>query len=446
MGDAQVSIEPREQRLPVRPAGRPLGTFLRAPGGMGADGIHAALISVVDEFRRADEEADRAGAGGGDRLSYPGAIETDGREGTERATGRRLAEPKPRVLKVHVHPADLGTTGHIRLAWPAQLLAAAGHDVELFDPGPLEDMPEVQVEHDGQRIIRAKLMGEPACDVVVMQRLDSWSQVASVMALRNAGVRVIVDIDDDLGSLHAKHPGFTDLNPSRNSETNWHHVAAACREASLVTCTTPALAQRYGSHGRVAIIPNCIPKAYLDARKTEDGPVTVGWPGFVRSHPGDLDVTRGAVQRAIAGTGARYRAIGLADGVKEALGLIDEPEVVAGVGLDGYAAAIAQLDVGLAPLAVNRFNQAKSALKCLDLSACGVPFVCSPTDPYLDYCKQGVGFVARQPKHWEAMVRRLIKEPSLRAEQSVAGREVASRWTLEENAWRWAEIWLASND
>jgi glycosyltransferase involved in cell wall biosynthesis len=117
------------------------------------------------------------------------------------------------------------------------------------------------------------------------------------------------------------------------------------------------------------------------------------------------------------------------------------PEATGNVAFDEWPRAVASLGIGIAPLQDSTFNSAKSALKILEYSATGVPWVASPRAEYAAFHRQGVGLLAAKPQHWFQHLRRLATDPSLRQEMSEAGRAVAAQHTVEGNAWRWLEVW-----
>jgi hypothetical protein len=221
---------------------------------------------------------------------------------------------------------------------------------------------------------------------------------------------------------------------------NWQHMAEACRMADLVTVSTPALAERYGRHGRVAVLENCIPERLLSMPRNSDGN-TVGWTGFTPTHPGDLRATQGGVAEVVR-KGARYLQVGPATGVKEQLGLDGYPEATAALpNIEDYYLAIGRLDVGICPLLDTKFNHAKSWLKPLEMAARGVVPVMSPVREYRDFCEEGVGFLASRGREWRSHIERLLKDDRRRREESELARATAADWTIEGNAHYWVEAW-----
>lgn len=345
-------------------------------------------------------------------------------------------------MRVVVYPADLGGCGHFRLIWPAQLLAAAGHDVEIRPPadrglklriGPDEHVADV-LDVDG-------------VDVMVFQRLTHQWMAEAVPLLRAKGVAVAIDVDDDLASVHPRNPAYRSMHPrfadrpgpaGQIHRHSWLHLAAACREATLVTVSTPALLDRYARHGRGHVIYNHLPDIYYGVPREDSA--AIGWPAALASHPDDPAPVGGAVARLVA-EGVDFRVVGDPVGVGTAFGLTRDPVGRTGVDPQAWPAAVAELGIGIAPLADTLFNRSKSALKPLEMSALGVPWVASPRAEYERLHKMGCGVLADTPRRWYRELRRLVDSPALRAERAEAGLEVADRLRLAGNAWRWLEAW-----
>ncbi len=105
------------------------------------------------------------------------------------------------------------------------------------------------------------------------------------------------------------------LDPWGNTQAEYYNNktnVAQLGTADLVTVTTPALAERYGSHGRVKVLPNLVPASYFDIPTHAPRKVspTVGWTGSVVTHVGDLDVMGGVIPGVLAETGLGARARG----------------------------------------------------------------------------------------------------------------------------------------
>ncbi len=375
-------------------------------------------------------------------------------------------------MRVTVHPAGDDACSLYRLTSPARVLADQGADVHLTREVAYECSFDLSHRPVG-------LVSEPETDVVVLQRpLHRWKGDL-IDALQRAGVAVVVEIDDDFGAVHprnaawpgahrewmrdaeARERGLLDGTPvetlSRSGRV-WRRkvgvladesdlwLRRACKAADLVTVTTPALADRYAPHGRVAVLPNLVPERYLSIAAAPRDGVTVGWGGTVATHPDDLEVTGGGVARAVAETGARFEVVGDGEGVATGLGLDAPPSVTGWVDLEDWPAALARFDVGIVPLADSRFDEAKSALKMMEMAAVGVPSVVSPTPDNVRMYKHGLGLLAFTPAEWEQQVSRLIRNEAERLALAEHGREVMAGFTYERHAERWLDAWAQALD
>lgn len=283
----------------------------------------------------------------------------------------------------------------------------------------------------------------PDADVVVLQRPLRWEVADAVPMLQGHGLRVVIEVDDDFAAIHPHNVSFDHVHPKRSPDRNFHHLQRACAQADHVVVTTPALARRYGKHGRVTVVPNHVPKRYLDVTVEPNEATYVGWTGSIDTHPTDLQVTGSGIQSALTATGAKFAVVGTGKGVRKALSLIDEPVTTGWVAIEDYPACMAQLDVGIVPLDDIVFNQGKSNLKALEFAALGVPAVVSPTQDNERLAKLGAGVLAGNRREWAREVARLAGDPSLRVETGGRAREVAARWTIEGNCERWWEAWTA---
>jgi len=112
-----------------------------------------------------------------------------------------------------------------------------------------------------------------------------------------------------------------------------------------------------------------------------------------------------------------------------------------------YPRQVADLDVGLVPLADNRFNAAKSALKMSEMAALGVPSVISTSPDNLRmHNATGIGMVATTPDEWRHHLTALLTSPDLRAEMAAQGREAMRDYTYEEHAGDWFAAWASAAD
>lgn len=332
-------------------------------------------------------------------------------------------------MKVVVYPADAFGCGSFRMRWPGEACAKAGHDVRVVDPKDRR----LRVVMEGHTV---KDVLDVDADVVVLQRVTHAYMAQAVGIMRAKGITVVVDVDDDLSSIHPSNPAWKVHRPGAGLHS-WHSVAEACRNASLVTVSTPALLDVYARHGRGHVLPNYLPDYYYGLPRTDSD--TVGWPGSYHSHPNDPESLGGAVARLVD-EGADFVMRGDSTGAGRAFGLSADPPG-GPVPIDEWPAAVASLGIGIAPLADTKFNRSKSWLKPLEMSACGVPWVASPRAEYERLHKLGAGLLADRPRTWYRQLARLRESAAMREELSDAGRMVAEQLRLSQHAWRWMDAW-----
>lgn len=377
-------------------------------------------------------------------------------------------------MRVQVHAADLGGCGHYRLLWPAAALEVADPSLELEvltpDDGIAEsfrgraDIPATVAKHgpdtldrmarydlDPRAVVIGELEEVPDVDVVVLQRPLTAHLVDVVRILQRHGLTVVVEVDDDFDTIHPRNIAHPTVDPRLDAFRNREHLTAACELADIVVVTTPALAARYGSHGRVRIVPNYVPVRYLHVlprdREPGDVEVRVGWSGSLDTHPGDLEETGGTVGAVLRERGLKFHHIGppQQERIRRALGLhIDTLYATTGEWLPllKYPVAMAMVDVGLVPLALSPFNEAKSWLKGLEFASVGVPFIASPTGPYRQlHDDHGIGILAASPRDWRRELSRLLDDADYRYELGADYRRRARELTIENHITEWADAW-----
>lgn len=346
-------------------------------------------------------------------------------------------------IKVAVYPADRWGCGAHRMIWPGETLKRQGHNVTVT--ASQNRHVEMVIDNNVDRVVDVKIPDD--VDVVVLQRVTHKYLAQSVGVIRESGRTVVVDVDDDLAAIHPSNPAWGQLHP-RSAERRvgkeigmhtWSNLGEACRNASLVTATTPALVERYG-HGHGVVIPNYLADHYYDVPHVDSD--TFGWPASLKSHPNDPEVVGTAVRQLI-GMGFKFRVSTIAENVGGAFGVPEDvvERLSDAVPLYDWPAELSRVGVGIAPLADTRFNMAKSWLKPLELSAVGVPWVGSPRADYVRLNKLGCGVLVDRPKDWFRVLRRLLTDEQRRSELSAAGRDVAATLRLEDHAWRWMEAW-----
>lgn len=354
-------------------------------------------------------------------------------------------------MKIKVYPADTTGCGYFRLIWPVQTLLSGSVPADVTIEVQPPQNRDLKMRIDGE-VVQDVLDVEPGT-VYVFQRLTHRWMAQAVPILRSKGAAVVVDVDDDLGSIHPRNPAYWAMHPRNEGawdtvkrEVNrhsWLNLQQACRDATMVTVSTPALLKRYAAHGRGHVLFNYLPEHYYGVPH-EDSAI-VGWPASLHSHPDDPSVIGGAVARLYA-SGTAFRIVADPTATGEAFGLPEDPPGAGNIPIEHWPSAVAELGVGIAPLADTRFNACKSWLKPLEMSALGVPWVASPRTEYERLHRRGAGILADTPRRWYRELERLTKNAPLRHELTEGGRTVAEELRLKDHAWRWLEAWSRAAD
>lgn len=339
-------------------------------------------------------------------------------------------------MRISVLPADDAGCGWYRLRYPAQALIAQGADVVIDTVGPTVawDRPWRDAPSPTHKVLGFAKRYE--ADVVVMQRPARRWWADFIPHFQAQGTKVVVDVDDLVDDIHKRNQAY---DAHRQDHLNYNWVDEACRLADVVTCTTPALLRRYG-HGHGVVLPNLVPESHFTIYGLKH-PETVGWAGFVGTHPGDLRVTDGSVGAVIQSSGWGFHVIGDGEQVATDLHLPSEPSVTGRVEFRDYAYEVARLEVGIVPLMDSAFNRAKSCLKAAEMSSLGVAVVMSSTPDNVRLNKLGVGVLADSRGQWRRQLGRLVSDASWRYELADKGREAMRSLTYEAHCGRWLEAW-----
>jgi Glycosyl transferases group 1 len=339
-------------------------------------------------------------------------------------------------MKVLAVAAD-DSSGHYRIRLPVEAL----HDDDVHVEVLTKEFP-VTRNRDGTYAFT------PDCDVLVIQRPMHEKIVNLIDHVQAQGIAVVVEADDDFHTVQANNIAFFQHHPKADPRANFHHFAECVKRADLVTVSTPALVDRYGSHGRIALLRNYVSSDWTLVPRHNDGH-TIGWAGTTLNHPTDLQATRGGVSMAMDDhPDWRFVCVGgghFPETVWKQLRLDKERcEVTEWRPLGLHELVMSQFDIGIAPLDDIVFNHAKSWLKGLEYAALGIPFVASDLPEYVRLEKQhGIGVTApSKSKAWRRRVGDLMSAGEGREALGQAYRTiVASTLTIERNAWRWPEAW-----
>ncbi|RAJ70297.1 glycosyl transferase family 1 [Streptomyces sp. Amel2xB2] len=327
------------------------------------------------------------------------------------------------ALDVFGWQADETGCGTYRVALPMQGLAELGHRTAASMRMPNSVRDNVDTVIVGQRVCKP--------DPTVM-----WQHLAK------QGRRLVFEIDDDLWNVDASSPTahrfFANPEVRANLERN-------IRVAHAVTVTTEPLAERVSTwNSNVHVVPNAVPDWLVEHEpaRRDDGVLTIGWGGSA-THQMDFAQAASELRRFFTrNSDCELHCIG----VDYASWMRVPPAQTRATPwvpcVDDFLRAI-DYHVGIAPLRPHLFNQAKSALKALEVGALGIPVVASAVRPYEGYVRHGeTGFLVHRDHEWAKHLRVLVNDPDLRREMGAAAREQARGHTITATAPLWQKAIL----
>src|ERR1044072_2446157 len=311
-----------------------------------------------------------------------------------------------------------------RVALPLRALAQRGHVTEAYGCDPPNAIDGLM-----EQLRQA--------DVIHVWRLYQAPVRRALRVLRDEGVAIVWDNDDDMTSLP---PGFSTRG---RYEVATDMLARELRDvmglADGVTTTSTELARRFRRMGASAItvIDNYIGEATVrDSVRSSGESVVVGWVAG-KEHRVDVKQLRlrSTLERVLQrNPNAQVVSIGLDLALRS-----ERYRWVESVLLSEMTDAVQQFDIGLAPLAHISFNHGRSRVKLKEYAAGGVPWLASPVGPYRGLGEAEGGRLVPDPL-WGGRLEELIGDDTARAALQRGARVWVRSQTIEENADKWEAV------
>ena len=340
------------------------------------------------------------------------------------------------MTRIKVYPGDNGGVGHYRMIYPARALQAEGRDIIIGAPGE-DDLRFAKLARpDGTAdVVAIDPNSFPDVDAVVIQRPIADTGWQFIRLFQQQGIRVSVDMDDNFDALHPSNPAAQMIRTTPRHDVRNVHRAIAQADGLIVS--TPELARVYGKNAkRVTILENRVPAWWLDIPKPESG--TIGWSGTTRYHIGDVEQMGAALGR-LQDEGREIHIVGPEPDLVR-FGLHRAATFTGWRPIEEYAPLLAEIGVGVVPLASNPFNRSKSWLKGLEFAALGIPTVASPLPEYQRLYGYGLcAGIAEKPKDWFRLLRDLRPEHG----QHLRERVRALGFMYEDRVAEWWDAWTA---
>lgn len=350
-------------------------------------------------------------------------------------------------LSLHGTGFDVETDAAINrrpLPWrpqPVVLALAADH----FGCGHYRVIEPVRAMH-GSGIADARFAGryftpeelhrlQP--DTLVLQRQVNEEQLQLIQRIKRlCPTFMVAELDDYLPNLPLKNAHRQEI-----PKDVLRQLRRSVGMMDRFVVSTDALAEALeGTHADMRVVQNRLPPRWwrgLQGSRRTGGRPRVGWAGGI-SHQGDLELIADVVKELHREVDWIFFGM-CPDRIKPYVREYHGP-----VSIERYPAMLASLnlDLALAPLEQNLFNECKSNLRLLEYGACGVPVIASDARPYR--CGLPVTLVKNRFKDWVDAIRAHVQDPDAAARSGDALKAAVERdWMLEgvhlEN---WLRAWM----
>jgi hypothetical protein len=277
-------------------------------------------------------------------------------------------------------------------------------------------------------------------DVLIGQRIAA-DNAAWLEFCARTDILTVYDLDDNLLDIDPANAVPYSIYAPQVAGT-----AASIAAASVVTVSTSALADVVRLFNpSVAVLPNCLPDAWLEPCNigpSDDGLIWIGWAGSM-FHQQDWspELVHELAELKADDSRIRYHMIGA-----NYIGALAD-RFSPWATMDALHATL-DFDLGIAPLGFSRFNESKSWIKALEYAGRGIPFLGSFVGQYPDWLDGNghsgarAGELVAEGESWYRALRWMTSStaPTL-VQRAEAAYELAHKWTISQQIHRWTEVY-----
>jgi glycosyltransferase involved in cell wall biosynthesis len=257
-------------------------------------------------------------------------------------------------------------------------------------------------------------------DVVVLQQPEGRRWLHLVNELRERGVVVLFETDDDLDSVRKRRDhAFA----NRYGKERIRDIELVARVCDGVIASTENLARRMrGLNPAVWVCRNGLDLLRYELTRPAHEGVVIGWAGGT-GHAAAFKPWVGAIGDVMeARSDVRFVSVGQPFARMLAARFGEERALsIPFTTIESYPAAMCQFDLALAPAARSNFFRSKSDLRWLEASALGIPVIGDPL-VYPDLEPGVTGLHATTADEARAAMFTLVDDPELRERIGAAAR------------------------
>ncbi len=309
--------------------------------------------------------------------------------------------------------------GFYRAIAPMTALAAQGHRVRALP-----------VENDSPQPV-GSLEGVEALHIHRYCEDRAWRIAREAKA---QGAAVTWDNDDNSAAT-PRGVAYDRVWNGFQGERRLTRMRRLWRLVDVVTTPSGELAEQLRRDGAppTEVIPNYLPDDVLNPNRQPHPRTTIGWTAGLEHAADTQRLPILQVLQRLLDERDDINVISL--GLR--LGLRSERYFhIPYVPIASLTRQLVEFDIGIAPLADIPFNRSRSDVKLKEYAAAGVPWLASPTGPYVGKGeKEGGRLVPDEGWHEELL--RLIEKPRERRKLAKRGSKWVAGQTLSRNVRQW---------
>jgi glycosyltransferase involved in cell wall biosynthesis len=296
-----------------------------------------------------------------------------------------------------------------------------------------------QVWKPGEGILGETVAG---AELLLVYRAHDDNVLQIVRAAKQQGMAIVYDNDDDMRAVPRNNKAAREYKGFAG-ERALRQIRRLLELADLAIASTPKVAARFREYGaeRVQVIENYVRDDALSVSAPPNGEqIVVGWLAGNEHH---IDIERLPLRQQFETLLDRYpqlviETVGCSMGMRHERYRCD-PHV------DFFALPpkLAQFDVGLAPIADDPFNHARSSIKVKEYAVLGRPWLASPVGPYAPLGEREGGRLVPDDG-WVEAIGRLIEKPRERNKLAKRARKWGRSQAMSANVQQWHDAFVAA--
>ena len=307
-------------------------------------------------------------------------------------------------IKVLVVMNDMTAIGHYRCGWPGGFIRDNLND-------------EIEIEITAlESIIVWDMLKLKQYDVIHFNGAFGYFESVDELypMIQSHGVKLVMDIDD-----YWEMPEEFPYN-KHVSDKYVEGLLNSVRKADYITTTTDAFKEKLMDINKnVAVLPNAVDMSHRMWQSVDEPSdvVRIGWLGSSQRH-GDLMRLKDSIDKLYSDKELKGKfTLALFGGDKENKKLFEGDGFVNYPWVEAFSFGhyYSKMDICLAPLKENIYNQCRSEIKMVESGMNNKAFICQDYGIYSGHIEHGkTGLLVKDDNDWYTHIKMLILDKDLR--------------------------------